>query len=377
MKIIISYRKYFGLIKAMRINRVNAVGLVVIFSLLFLSSCKDGKEAADTDTKNEENGNPSLESKAVDAFKEQVKSLELNETMQAVEAAEATFRENPSPMFESIFSLNDKLQELKTDDLPEDLKAATRKMQNMMGSRSGHIKKLPIPMDLITKGKEAITAWVGEKMAADPSFMESFGSSMKGWDMEWVRLGETMEEQGDEVEEVYKKYEILIDLPELKAVETTQKKVEALQCIRKLVMACDAFFEEYQALPMATTSAIDAEQVTDNRLMAPLLGLKVASDENPNLKTFFSWKAAKGTGNSAVGGLVRTETTASLVDPWGNFYRVVFNYDNDNIIREPQATGRNEIIYDRRVLAYSLGPDGIAGGKGEKDNIYSWNVSRE
>ena len=349
----------------------------VIFSLLFLPSCKDGKEAADTDTKNEENGNPSLESKAVDAFKEQVKSLELNETMQAVEAAEATAEENPSPMFESIFSLNDKLQELKTDDLPEDLKAATRTLQNMMGSMSGHIKKLPIPMDVLTKGEEAITAWVGEKMAADPSFMESFGSSMKGWEKEMDKLGKAMEDQGDEVEEVYKKYEILIDLPELKALETTQKKVEALQCINKLLMACDAFFEEYQALPMATTSAIDAEQVTDNRLMAPLLGLKVASDENPKLKTFFSWKAAKGTGNSAVGGLVRTETTASLVDPWGNFYRVVFNYDNDFNLREPQATGRNEVIYERRVLTYSLGPDGIAGGEGEKDNIYSWNVSRE
>ncbi|MDA7655310.1 type II secretion system protein GspG [Akkermansiaceae bacterium] len=363
----------------MRINRVNAVGLAVIFSLLFLSSCKDGKEAADTDTKNEENGNPSLESNAVDAFKEQVKSLELNETMQAVEAAEATAKENPSPMFESIFSLNDKLQELKIDDLPEDLKAATRTLQNMMGAMSGHIKKLPIPMDVFTKGKEAYTAWIGEKMAADPSFMENFGSSMKGWQMEMDKLGKTTEEQGDEVEEVYKKYEIPIDFPEEKALETTKKTeaLEALQCISKLIHACDAFFEEYQALPMATTSAIDAEQVTDNRLMAPLLGLKVASDENPKLKTFFSWKAAKGTGNSAVGGLVRTETTASLVDPWGNFYRVVFNYDNDSILREPQATGRNEVIYDRRVLAYSLGPDGIAGGEGEKDNIYSWSVSRE
>ena len=373
MKIIISYRKYFGLIKAMKINRVNAVGLAVIFSLLFLSSCKDGKEAADTDTKNEENGNPSLESNGMDAFKEQVKSLELNETMQAVEA---TAKENPSPMFESIFSLNDKLQELKIDDLPEDLKAATRTLQNMMGAMSGHIKKLPIPMDVFTKGKEAYTAWIGEKMAADPSFMESFGSSMKGWEMEWVRLGWTMEEQGDEVEEVYKKYEIQIDFPE-QIPMGRNKKPEALLCLGKLINACDAFFEEYQALPMASTSAIDAEQVTDNRLMAPLLGLKVASDENPKFKIFFFWKAAKGTGNSAVGGLVRTETTASLVDPWGNFYRVVFNYDNDNILREPQATGRNEVIYDRRVLAYSLGPDGIAGGEGEKDNIYSWIVSRE
>ena len=191
----------------------------VIFSLLFLPSCKDGKEAADTDTKNEENGNPSLESKAVDAFKEQVKSLELNETMQAVEAAEATAEEDPSPMFESIFSLNDKLQELKTDDLPEDLKAATRTLQNMMGSMSGHINKLPIPMDVITKGEEVITAWVGEKMAADPSFMESFGSSMKRWENEMDKLGKAMEDQGDEVEEVYKKYEIPIDFPEDKEEE--------------------------------------------------------------------------------------------------------------------------------------------------------------
>jgi hypothetical protein len=186
----------------------------VIVSLLFLPSCKDSKEAADTDTKKEESGTPSPDSKAVDAFKEQVKSLELNEAMQAVEATEATAEENPSSMFESIFSLNDKLQELKTDDLPEDLKAATGTLQTMMGSVSGHIKKMPIPMDVITKGEEAITAWVGEKMAADPGFMQSFGSSMEGWEKEMDKLGKAMEDQGDEVEEVYKKYEIPIDFPE-------------------------------------------------------------------------------------------------------------------------------------------------------------------
>jgi hypothetical protein len=65
----------------------------MIVSLLFLPSCKDGKEAAGTDTKNEENGTPSPEGKAVDVFKEQVKSLGLNEAMQAVEAAEATAEE--------------------------------------------------------------------------------------------------------------------------------------------------------------------------------------------------------------------------------------------------------------------------------------------
>ena len=160
-----------------------------------------------------------------------------------------------------------------------------------------------------------------------------------------------------------------------KALETT-KKTEATQCLGKLVMACDAFFEEYQALPMATTSAIDAEQVTDNRLMAPLLGLKVASDENPNLKTFFSWKAAKGKGDSAYGGLERTENRAELLGPWFNpskadrYYRIMFNYDYDNQLREPQALG-NEIIWDRRVIAYHMGKDGKIGGKNDSDNVFT------
>tara|TARA_B110000003_G_scaffold255825_1_gene272928 strand:- start:342 stop:566 length:225 start_codon:yes stop_codon:yes gene_type:complete len=61
----------------------------------------------------------------------------------------------------------------------------------------------------------------------------------------------------------------LLFLPSCKDGETT-KKTEALQCISNLIYACDAFFEEYQALPMATTSATDAEQVTDNRLMASI-----------------------------------------------------------------------------------------------------------
>ena len=53
-----------------------------------------------------------------------------------------------------------------------------------------------------------------------------------------------------------------------------------------LVLACSAFYEEYQALPMATTSAIDAEQVTDNRLMGPLLGVQGSQDEKPKNANF-------------------------------------------------------------------------------------------
>lgn len=165
-----------------------------------------------------------------------------------------------------------------------------------------------------------------------------------------------------------------------KALQTT-KKTEATQCLGKLVMACDAFFEEYQALPMATTAAQDSEQVTDNRLMGPLLGQQSAQDENPKFLTFFTWKQAKGKGNSAFGGLERTENRADLLGPWNNpskadrYYRLMFNYDYDNQLREPQALG-NEIIWDRRVIGYHMGKDGKIGGKNDSDNVYSWNKSR-
>jgi prepilin-type N-terminal cleavage/methylation domain-containing protein len=164
-----------------------------------------------------------------------------------------------------------------------------------------------------------------------------------------------------------------------KALETT-KKTEATQCLSNLIMACDSFFEEYQALPMATTSAIDAEQVTDNRLMGPLLGQQGSQDENPKFQTFFTWKQAKGKGASAVGGLERTENRAELVGPWFNpsksdrYYRLMFNYDYDNQLREPQVLG-NEIVWDVRVIGYHMGKDGKVGGSNDSDNVYSWPKS--
>ena len=82
----------------------------------------------------------------------------------------------------------------------------------------------------------------------------------------------------------------------------------------------------------------------------------------------------------AVGGLERTENRAELVGPWFNpsksdrYYRLMFNYDYDNQLREPQALG-NEIIWDRRVIGYHMGKDGKIGGKNDSDNVYSWNKS--
>jgi hypothetical protein len=148
--------------------------------------------------------------------------------------------------------------------------------------------------------------------------------------------------------------------------ESEAKKIESTNCVNQLVISCDAFFWRYQALPMATTSINDTEQATDNQLMATLVGKRSAEKENPKFLTFFRWKQAKA-GN---GGLIIRNGKMRLTDPWGTPYRVVFNYDNNNQLREPLE---GKIISDQRVIAYSYGPDRMSGTpETNADNICSW-----
>ena len=173
-----------------------------------------------------------------------------------------------------------------------------------------------------------------------------------------------------------------IAFPIANKVRETAKRTSAKAICTKVVMGCDSFYEAYQYLPMANTSAIDAEQTTDNQFMAPLLGLRIAQDENPKFMNFCSdIQFAKGKGEGVYDGLVRTDNRAELVGPWLNkdkndrHYRVLLNYDNDNQLREPNSLG-SEPLFDRRVLVYHMGKDGKVGGEFNEDNVYSWNKAR-
>ncbi len=158
------------------------------------------------------------------------------------------------------------------------------------------------------------------------------------------------------------------------------KKTSAQTCMGQLVLASDDYYEAYQQLPLGSTSNQDEEQVTDNQLMAALLGLTSAEEENYKLESFFKFKAAKGKGQAAHDGIERSDNRAELLGPWLNkvkddrYYRVMYNYDYDNELREPQALG-NEIIYDVKSLVYHRGKDGKVGGKNDQDNVYSWSKS--
>lgn len=155
------------------------------------------------------------------------------------------------------------------------------------------------------------------------------------------------------------------------------KKTKAKTCISQLVQASEDFYNEYSMLPLGATNTTDAEVKTDSQLMAPLVGLKSAIDENPKEEAFFKFQKAQGKGNDEFDGLARDQSRAELFGPWKNrektdrYYIGVFNYDYDNILREPNALG-NEEHYETKVLFYHKGKDGKVGGKNNKDNVYSW-----
>ena len=163
------------------------------------------------------------------------------------------------------------------------------------------------------------------------------------------------------------------------AIEAS-KKTSARAAIGNLVQASDDYFEEYQQLPLGSQTNNDEERETDNELMAALLGLDSAEDENPKLISFFTFKDAKGKGTDAHDGLERNQSRAELLGPWRNkqkddrYYRIVYNYDYNGELNEPQDLG-GETFYDRRHLIYHMGKDSKVGGKNDKDNVYSWNKS--
>jgi len=157
------------------------------------------------------------------------------------------------------------------------------------------------------------------------------------------------------------------------STEKNRRISSAMEAMKGLTQACDAFFEEYQQLPLAHTQAIDSvKQTTGDQktnIMPPLLGPRLPARESPKSMTFFAYKEPQ----DKKGGLLRNDagTYAELFDPWGNPYHVLLNYDYNDELQSPHD---GKIIKDRRVLIWSTGPDGKQGTpETDKDNICSWN----
>ena len=115
--------------------------------------------------------------------------------------------QNPLAMLDMLRDLNDlsdKLKTVKTEGLPADLKEPAEQFRDAAADMTAHLEEMPIPIDILTGGQEAVGEWFSEKVAEDPGFL----LSMQDWGQTMGELGGEMEEAGTDMETAFAKYGI-------------------------------------------------------------------------------------------------------------------------------------------------------------------------
>ena len=110
-------------------------------------------------------------------------------------------------MFDTMRQLNqlsDKLSTIETAGLPEDLKQPVNRFRDATADMATHMEEIPIPVEVMSGGQEAIGPWFVEKMAEDPLFPQV----MQDWGETMGELGEEMEESGSVIEKAFQTYGI-------------------------------------------------------------------------------------------------------------------------------------------------------------------------
>ena len=146
-----------------------------------------------------------------------------------------------------------------------------------------------------------------------------------------------------------------------------------------LVLALNAYFDDYGHLPDIPMPTGGLQ--SDPLLMNILLGLGPEGLlQNPKQILYYQGSKARGATGQEYGGLLRTNTTSELFDPWPKpnpdqqrHYLILWDIDGDNQIIDP-FTGQT---LHTPVLTWSTGKDGQQDltnphAKVNKDNIYSW-----
>ena len=135
--------------------------------------------------------------------------------------------------------------------------------------------------------------------------------------------------------------------------------------------AISAYFTEYREFPLRSPD-IDITVDTGERLMDILLGSEVEKEQtgrNPRGIVFYSDKAAKPMEEARFrkGLTLDPQGGGELWDPWGNFYRVLFDSNFDNHVENPEAPGT---FLPESILVWSAGKDGDFATW--KDNVKTW-----
>ena len=148
--------------------------------------------------------------------------------------------------------------------------------------------------------------------------------------------------------------------------------------------AVEQFHGDYDFLPSPASAAkgIDCESDTsaEEGLIMILKGMDIT--QNSRAADYLGGiKEASDEKGKRLSGLVRfvgeDEKSAAVVDPWGNYYRVLIDLDMDKTVLNPMEEalidGAMPLLFET-IIVWSSGPDGDANTW--EDNVISWDPEK-
>lgn len=140
------------------------------------------------------------------------------------------------------------------------------------------------------------------------------------------------------------------------------RKLTAETAASSVATAIEQFYSEYSALPDPGTNTTDQTFTTnggDGVALLSILAGKGSGDQNTRGINFLSIKNAK----NGRGGLEYTgDDISALVDPWGQPYTIVLDYDYDNQLEDIETVDGVDPVTLRgvRVAVWSAGVADLA-----------------
>ena len=168
----------------------------------------------------------------------------------------------------------------------------------------------------------------------------------------------------------------------------TARKTQAQSDITNLILAVDAYYDDYSRLPVPQSGGSGGSQDFTTQTDSTFMNILVGFDEEANSKgtRYFNGKDAKGKSRTtARGGLYYDPNGRSveLFDPFrpengsrrNQYYFLILDTNYDEEIQSPVS--QNRTLYGKRAIAWSIGQDGELGSasnpEGTRDNVYSWS----
>ncbi|MCP5539671.1 MAG: hypothetical protein H7A53_00725 [Akkermansiaceae bacterium] len=137
-----------------------------------------------------------------------------------------------------------------------------------------------------------------------------------------------------------------------------------------------AYFTEYRRYPVEPreNNGGDTHFISDNALMQKLCPppnqTRPSTFDSPREICFFDDDHARPIeGGKFGGGLRHSGAAVELFDPWGNYFHIIIDTNNNDRISIPAANGRHTEIRQTTIV-WSAGPDGDPNTW--DDNINTW-----